>query len=172
MSDRDSLEHRGGAHEYAEHRDGRDSHGDDYDPRFSLSSVDDPALTETGVMLMGLDAERLLAGLGMAALTDDPAQVALAVDRVRHGAAAFPGFDGLLETGVRRWRSARVALAAAGSGPPAPASLRRAWDEALRILAYCDLGDAGSATTAHLAACWLRQEEIDRCARRPASAGS
>ncbi|MFI1888504.1 DUF6187 family protein [Streptomyces jumonjinensis] len=144
---------------------------DDYDPRFSLTPVDEPPFTETGVMLMGLDAERLLAGLGMASLADDPAQVALAVDRVRHGVTAALGFDALVETGARRWRGARAALAAAGPRPPVPASLRRAWDQALRTLSYCDLGEPGPAAIAHLAACWLRQEEIDRCAERPAPAG-
>ncbi|MGG8410034.1 DUF6187 family protein, partial [Streptomyces sp. 12297] len=64
----------------------------------------------------------------------------------------------------------RTALALAGPHPPAPASLRRAWDQALTTLAYCDLGEPGPATTAHLAACWLRHDEIDRCAQRPAAA--
>ncbi|MEV5685106.1 DUF6187 family protein [Streptomyces sp. NPDC052164] len=145
---------------------------DDYDSRFSLTAVDEPALTETGVMLMGLDAERLLAGLGLATLADDPAQVALAVDRVRHDVPAFPGFDALVDAGARHWRSIRTVIASAGSRPPAPASLRRAWDEALRMLTYCDLGESGSATVAHLAACWLRQDEIDRFAQRLAPTGS
>ncbi|MEE1796406.1 DUF6187 family protein [Streptomyces sp. BE308] len=145
---------------------------DDYDSRFSLTAVDEPALTETGVMLMGLDAERLLAGLGLATLADDPAQVALAVDRVRHDVPAFPGFDALVDAGARHWRSIRTVIATADSRPPAPASLRRAWDEALRMLTYCDLGESGSATVAHLAACWLRQDEIDRFAQRLAPTGS
>src|SRR5262249_11046326 len=40
---------------------------------FSFPAVDDAPTTEVGVILMGLDAERLLAGLGTAALGDDPA---------------------------------------------------------------------------------------------------
>ncbi|MEU8774903.1 DUF6187 family protein [Streptomyces sp. NPDC048606] len=144
---------------------------DAYDPRFSFTPIDEPAFTEIGVMLMGLDADRLLAGLGMAALADDPAQVALAVDRVRHGVTAVLGFDALVEAGLHRWRSARGAIEAAGAQGPAPVSLRRAWDQAMRLLAYCDLGDVGPATLAHLAACRLRQDEIDRYDRSPLTSG-
>ncbi|MCB5165805.1 DUF6187 family protein [Streptomyces bambusae] len=138
----------------------------DYDPRFALNPVDEPAFTETGVMLMGLDADRLLAGLGLAALADDPAQVVLAVDRARHGVTAALDFDALVVVGTRRWRDSRPALTAAGSRPPVTAPLRRAWGQTLRMLAHCDIGEAGPATTAHLAACWLRRDEIDRCADR------
>ncbi|MEO3977670.1 DUF6187 family protein [Streptomyces sp. CAU 1734] len=144
-----------------------DNDGDD-DPRFALIPSDGSALAETGVILMGLDAERLLAGLGMATLADDPAQVALAVDRVRHGVTAPVTFDALVAAGAHRWHSARTALAEVDRTPPAPASLRRSWDRTLRLIAHCDLGGPGPATTAHLAACWLRREEIDSRAARPA----
>ncbi|UQX00012.1 DUF6187 family protein [Streptomyces sp. RerS4] len=143
------------------------SERDDYDPRFSFTPIDEPAFTETGVMLMGLDADRLLAGLGMAALADDPAQVVLAVDRLRHGVTAALGFDALVDAGARRWRSAREAIDAAGPQPSPPVALRRAWDETLRLLTYCDLGDVGPATLAHLAACRLRRDEIDGRVGRP-----
>ncbi|MGW4272005.1 DUF6187 family protein [Streptomyces seoulensis] len=138
-----------------------------FDSLFSLTPVDGPAMTETGVMLMGLEAERLLAGLGMAALADDPAQILLTVDRVRHGVGATVSFEALVEAGARRWREARPVLAAVGGPAPAPAALRTAWNETLRMFAHCDLGGPGPATTAHLAACWLRREEIDRLAERP-----
>ena len=138
-----------------------------FDTRFALTPVDGPAMTETGVMLMGLEAERLLAGLGMASLADDPAQVLLAVDRVRHGVRWSVSFEALVMAGAQRWREARPALAAAGGPASAPAALRKAWDETLRMFAYCDLGGPGPATTAHLAACWLRREEIDRFTRQP-----
>ncbi|WP_308355552.1 DUF6187 family protein [Streptomyces sp. ODS05-4] len=136
------------------------------DPRFALTPVDEPAMTETGVMLMGLEAERLLAGLGLATLADDPAQVLLAVDRVRHGVRATMTFEALVGAGARRWREARPVLAATGGAAAAPVALRRAWDETLRLFAHCDLGAPGPATTAHLAACWLRRDEIDRFTQR------
>ncbi|AXB47427.1 DUF6187 family protein [Amycolatopsis albispora] len=133
-----------------------------HDTRFTLPAVDGPASTETGVILMGLDARRLLAGLGLASLFDDPGQVTLAVDHARHDAPLQFSLDALVAAGATRWLAARDALAAAG-GPPADfASLRLAWEQTLRLLAGCDLGDAGPATVAYLAACWLRREEIDR----------
>ncbi|MFM9371430.1 DUF6187 family protein [Streptomyces sp. Da 82-17] len=140
-----------------------------YDPRFALTAVDDPPLTETGVMLMGLDAERLLAGLGLATFADDPGQVALTVDRARHGLPVQLGFDVLVEAGARRWREARPALEAAGRGAAAPASLRKTWQRTLLMLDRCALGDIGPAGAAHLAACWLRQEEVDQCAAERAA---
>ncbi|MFJ3905487.1 DUF6187 family protein [Streptomyces sp. NPDC090025] len=142
---------------------------DDYDPRFALTPVDEPAFTETGVMLMGLDTDRLLAGLGMAVLADDPAQVMLAVDRLRHGVTATLDYDVLVETGVRRWRSARTAIDAMGPAAATPVSLRRAWEQTVRLLSHCDLGDVGPATLAHLTACRLRRDDIDRfdADRRP-----
>ncbi|MFF8866364.1 DUF6187 family protein [Streptomyces sp. NPDC015139] len=141
---------------------------DAFDTRFSLTPVDEPGTTETGVLLMGLEAERLLAGLGLAALTDDPAQVLLAVDRIRHGVRATVTFEALVEAGAQRWREARPALTAAVGPASPPAALRKAWKDTLRMFAYCDLGDPGPATSAHLAACWLRRNEIDRLAQRPA----
>ncbi|MFI5617938.1 DUF6187 family protein [Streptomyces sp. NPDC051567] len=158
------------------HALGGSDDSDDFDTRFSLTSVDGPPLTETGVMLMGLDAERLLAGLGLAALTDDPAltgdpaQVALAVDRARHGVGPAVLAD-LVGSGAQRWCAVRPALAPADRTASAPAALRTAWDQVLRALAHRDIGAPGPATTAYLAACWLRHEEIDRWAGRPAPAG-
>ncbi|GAA4294285.1 hypothetical protein GCM10023148_56530 [Actinokineospora soli] len=54
------------------------------DTRFDMPGVDDPVDTEVGVILLGLDADRLLAGLGLASLAEDPGRVAVTVDRVRH----------------------------------------------------------------------------------------
>ncbi|MER7762769.1 DUF6187 family protein [Streptomyces sp. NPDC097619] len=139
-----------------------------YDSRFALTPVDGSALTETGIMLMGLDADRLLAGLGLAALTEDPAQVLLAVDRARHGVAAVPDFDGLLAHGLDTWRRARPALAAADpTRPGTPTPLRPAWERALRLALTAGPEAPGPATAAHLATCWLRREETDRFAARP-----
>ncbi|GAB2755223.1 DUF6187 family protein [Amycolatopsis magusensis] len=133
-----------------------------HDTRFSLPSVDGSASAEVGVILMGLDARRLLAGLGLASLFDDPGQVTLAVDHARHDAPLQFSFDGLVATGTTRWLAARDTLSAAGGPAPDAASLRLAWEQTLRLLDNCDLDDAGPATVAYLAACWLRREEIDR----------
>jgi hypothetical protein len=141
-----------------------------FDTRFTLPAVDDSAATETGIILLGLDADRLLAGLGLAALGDDPAQVALVVDYARHGAAVRIPYDDLIAAGARRWHTARPALAAAGTGLPASGSLRRVWTRTLDVLtglAAADLGAAGPATRAYLTACWLRREDIDRRAADP-----
>ncbi|MER6260728.1 DUF6187 family protein [Streptomyces sp900105245] len=139
-----------------------------FDTRFSLTPVDESGTTETGVLLMGLEAERLLAGLGLAALADDPAQVLIAVDRIRHGVRATMTFEALVEAGAQRWRETRPALAAAVGPASPPAALRKALKDTLRMFAHCDLGDPGPATSAHLAACWLRRNEIDRLAQCPA----
>jgi Family of unknown function (DUF6187) len=144
---------------------------------FTLPSINDPPMIETGVILMGLAAERLLAGLGMAALNDDPALVALAVDQFGHGAAPWPTADAMLAAGTNRWHATRAALAAASQGAPATGSARQSWSHALRTVSAVDpaeLRDAGPATRAYLAACWLRRDEIDRCiaARRPPTKGS
>ena len=117
---------------------------------------------------MGLDAERLLAGLGMATLNDDPALVALAVDQLRHGAAPRLSADAMVAAGCRRWHDAGTALHAAGLGASVTGSARQAWSHALRTVHAADVGDAGPATRAYLAACWLRRYEVDRyVAARP-----
>jgi len=135
---------------------------DGFDTRFSLPAVDDPPATEVGVILMGLDAERLLAGLGLATLADDPAVVTLVIDRVRHDGVARMPLDALVEAGARRWRSVRAALAAASQGIPVSGSLRQVWTQTLRALSVCEVGELGPATASYLAACWLRREDIDK----------
>jgi hypothetical protein len=157
------------------------------DPYLSLPAVDDPASVEVGVILMGLDAERLLTGLGMATLADDPASVeagvilmgldagttaftedptliTLMVDRLRHEVPPGLPIDAVIATGTRRWHSARIALRAvehAGTSPSA--AVRQAWANAARTVAAADLGEPGPACRAYLTACWLRRSEVDRC---------
>ncbi|WP_410623582.1 DUF6187 family protein [Amycolatopsis sp. cmx-8-4] len=131
------------------------------DLRFALPSIDDPDATEVGVILLGLDAERLLAGVGFARLADDPALVTQAVDQARHEVAA-PGYAGLIAAGRDRWRAVRVAI---GSLPVAvnPASPRRAWAETAAHVAAA-VPDAGPASISYLTACTLRRREVDRLA--------
>jgi hypothetical protein len=128
---------------------------------FALPSVDQPADAETGVILAGLDAERLLAGLGLASLADDPTLVTLLVDQARHGGGGELTIDALLALGARRWRAARPALATVGSGATQSGSVRQAWDRATRIVLAADIGPLGPASQAYLAACWLRHDGID-----------
>jgi Family of unknown function (DUF6187) len=132
-----------------------------------MPALDQPPLTEIGVILSGLDIERLLAGLGAAGdvggdYNGDPTQVVLLVDRLRHG-----GDDGLaaaLSAGARRWLAARPALAAVDRVPSVSASIRQAWQRALRTVLAADHAPVGPAGRAYLAACWLRCDEVDRVA--------
>jgi hypothetical protein len=136
--------------------------GDGYDARFCLPAVDEDPATETGVILLGLETDRLLAGLGAAGPgDDDPAVVTLVVDQLRHGAR--PGLSEALSEGARRWRAARPALAAADpDGPAQLAALRPMWTYAARVVDAAQLGTLGAAARAYLAACWLRRTEVDR----------
>lgn len=135
-----------------------------FDTRFSLPAIDDAPTTEIGVILMGLDAERLLAGLGLATMADDAALVALTVDHLRHGAPHPVAFDTTITAGASRWRSARAALAAADQGSTPAASPRQTWERTLRLLSAADVGETGPAARTYLVACWLRRDEVDRCA--------
>lgn len=127
---------------------------------FAMPAVDQPAATEIGVILAGLDVERLLAGLGMASLADDPTQVTLLVDQVRHGGGELTT-ETLHRIGARRWQAVRESLAAAGSGGALSGSVRQEWERATRIVRAADLGPLGPAAAAYLAACWLRHTAID-----------
>jgi hypothetical protein len=135
-----------------------------YDPRAALPNVDDPPLTETGVILMSLQADRLLAGLGAAGPADDPAEVAFVVDRARHGAGSVV-LETLVSAGVERWLHARVALDATGWLPPASGSLRQSWTQTLALLDSIDgLPARGPAERAYLATCWIRRAAVDAVA--------
>ncbi|WP_410589832.1 DUF6187 family protein [Amycolatopsis sp. lyj-23] len=131
------------------------------DTRFALPAIDDPGSTEVGVILLGLDAERLLAGVGFARLADDPALVTQAVDQARHGVAGF-GLAGLVAAGCARWCAVRDAIGDA-PGTSSPAALRGAWAEAAGRVATA-VPEAGPASVAYLTACSLRRGEVDRLA--------
>lgn len=133
------------------------------DTRFALPAVDDPASTETGVILLGLGADRLLAGLGLTTGDEDPATVTLLVDLARHGAPDATSFADAVAAGISRWWSARAVLGtdvvvAAAAAP------RQAWAQAYRMLAGTGACPPGSAEHSYLTACWLRRDEIDRYA--------
>lgn len=135
---------------------------EDYDTRFSLPGIDDPASTEAGVILMGLDADRLLAGLGLASLADDPTMVTLVVDQARHGALTGIPFDVLVDAGVARWRAARPTLDELGPTEALAGAVRRVWERTLTAFGSAELGELGPACRAYLVACWVRRVEVDR----------
>jgi hypothetical protein len=132
-----------------------------------MPAVDQPALTEVGVILSGLDTDRLLAGLGVAAADNEPTAAVLRVDRLRHddpGAMA----DAVV-AGAWLWLAVRDVLAAKDQLPSVSASIRQAWDRSLRTAraAEQDITEPiGLAGRAYLAACWLRCSEVDRLARQ------
>jgi Family of unknown function (DUF6187) len=126
---------------------------------FQLPDVDAAASTEIGVMLLGLEADRLLAGLGLATLADDPARVTMVVDQTRHGAVAGLTMAALVELGTGRWRAVRPAFA---GSTVAPAALRQQWVAAEQAVNRADIGELGPASRAYLAACLLRRVEVDR----------
>jgi len=146
-------------------------HEDDggYDTVFSFPAVDDDPGTEIGVLLMGLESERLLAGLGVAAddPEGDPAAATLVVDQLRHGARPDLTLAAVLATGAARWQAARPRLAAVA--PVAgfrSAALRRQWSAAEDVVAAAGVA-AGAAQRVYFAACWLRRAQIDRLCTKP-----
>jgi Family of unknown function (DUF6187) len=135
------------------------------DTQFSLPACDDPPSTEVGVIVMGLPAEQLLAGLGMAALADDPAAVTLLIDQARHGGTVGITLGHLVAVGLDRWRAVQPALAATGARNHRTASLRHAWAQAYGALGRSEIAATGPAAAVYLTACWLRASEIDTYAR-------
>jgi hypothetical protein len=133
-----------------------------FDTRFSLPACDDPPSTEIGVIVLGLPAEQLLAGLGMATLADDPAAVAMVIDQVSHRGSASITADHLIAVGLDRWRSVQPALDALGAANHGVTSLRHAWGNAFGALSRCEIGARGPAAAVFLTACWLRAEEIGK----------
>ncbi|CRK57324.1 hypothetical protein [Alloactinosynnema sp. L-07] len=129
------------------------------DTRFTLPAIDAPASTETGVMLLGLDPERLLACLAVVTLADDPGQVAMLVDHVRHGGAHLTMPD-LITAGAHHWRTIRPDLAAADPNPVVSAAVRQTWDRAHTAIA-AELTTVGPARLVYLTVCWLRRADID-----------
>ena len=128
------------------------------DTRFSLPAVDDPASTEVGVILMGLDAAALLAGLGLSALAEDATAVTLLIDQIRHEGEVRLTRDRLVTVGAQRWRAERDALK--DGADARPATLRQAWARAYQ--AVHDRHPGAPGITGYLTACLLRGEEMDK----------
>lgn len=138
------------------------------DTEFSLPAVDDEPATEIGVLLMGLESERVLAGLGVAAQDGDPAATTLVVDQLRHGVRPDLTFAAALATGAVRWQAARSRLSdAAPVAGVRSAALRRQWSAAVDVVAAADVA-VGAAQRVYFAACWLRRAQIDQLCTRAA----
>ncbi|HEY7593871.1 MAG TPA: DUF6187 family protein [Actinophytocola sp.] len=145
---------------------------DELDTVFSLPAVDADPDTEIGILLMGLGADRLLAGLGVACRgpAEHPATVTMVVDQLRHGVRQDLTFGDAVAAGARRWQVACQGFAAANLRPrPRSAALRRLWADAAHALAggadvAPQLRTDGAAERVYLTACWLRPEEITQTA--------
>jgi Family of unknown function (DUF6187) len=135
---------------------------------FVLPNVGATADSEVGVILLGLDAVRLLTGLGLAVLADDPGRVAVTVDLLRHGPAALDA-AGFAEGGARYWCDVRARLAGALPDVPMSADPRGHFE---RVHLALGSGGLGGATRTYLAACWLRRADVDIAARAARTGGS
>lgn len=127
------------------------------DTSFSLPACDDHPSTEIGVVVMGLPAVHLLAGLGGSVLADDAVQATLLVDYLRHGGAYAITFGQLVEAGASRWDAVRPALANVGLVRRHP--LRQAWSQAYTAVSRL-ISPADTAAAVYLTACWLRESEV------------
>jgi uncharacterized protein DUF6187 len=143
-----------------------------YDTVFALPAVDADPETEIGVLLMGFEPERLLAGLGVAGsgLAAEPASATTYVDQLRHGARDDVTLADALAAGARRWRAAGAGLdAVLVRNGTQTAALRDLWaDAAAGVVAAGDIAPglrtASDAERVYLIACWLRRAEITRTA--------
>jgi hypothetical protein len=143
-----------------------------FDTVFALPAIDDDPETEIGVLLMGFEPERLLAGLGVASggAVEEPATVTTYVDQLRHGARDDRTLADALVAGAERWRAAGAGLAAVQVRPGTQsAALRQLWVAAATGLAAAGAGAPGLRTRSdaervYLVACWLRRAEITRTA--------
>ncbi len=135
------------------------------DHRFELPALDQPSLSEIGVILSGLATDRLLAGLGLADDGVPPSTLVLRMDLLRHtGGGALAG---AVAEGARRWRAARPLLGDTDHAPSMSASIRQAWQRALRTVLAAEPAPEGADSDARhavLATCWLRCAEMDTAA--------
>jgi len=127
----------------------------------ALPALDADPLSESGVILMGLDARRLLAVLGVATLTAHPSSALLLVDEAAHQGAACIPFDAAVKAGAGQWRMHRPALIAADDGKPRSGAPREAWASAYAHVVWTLDRHAAPTILACLAAAWFRREEIN-----------
>ncbi|MFG1796483.1 DUF6187 family protein [Nocardia sp. NPDC049149] len=128
---------------------------------FDLPELDADPVSEAGVVLMGLDARRLLAVLGTATLTAQPCTAVLLVDKAWHQGVVHIPFDEAVAAGAAQWRKHRAALAAADDGVPRSGGPREAWVR-MYGTAVRALGERMAPTELTcLAVGWYRREELD-----------
>lgn len=138
--------------------------------QFQLPALDQPALTEIGVVLSGLAVDRLLAALGLVEDGESPTAVVLRMDLLRHaGGAAWT--DAVTE-GTRRWRAIRSSLDEADPAPSASASIRQAWQRAWHTVLRAEPAPDRDARRVVLAACRLRHAEVDATVDRATIGGT
>ncbi|WP_433546048.1 DUF6187 family protein [Streptomyces sp. CA-294286] len=132
---------------------------------FDLPDQDADPVEEAGLILMGLDARRILAVLGTAVLTQQPGPAVLLVDKAWHQGAVRIPFDEAVNTGATHWREQRAALAQADDGVPRSGAPREAWARAHGTVVRA-LGEHMAPTVrACLAVAWFRREEFDEVTR-------
>lgn len=125
----------------------------------AFPSIDDDPLTEIGVILMGLDDQRLLAGLGIAESVDEPSIATLLVDQARHGVLESASLSDLVERGSDRWRVVRPTLMKSRGEAMISGALRQVWTEAFRVVAECEVDWTNTTEVTYLTACWLRDPQ-------------
>jgi hypothetical protein len=130
-------------------------------PEFRLPHVDASAEAELGVVLMGMDVERLILALGFEALFSEPASVLLTVDHLIHHELATITAAQARAAAADAWKQASLRLPVIPhtnlSGNP-----REAWEHSLQAVRSA-LGEGRSATQyIYLAACWFRRSEVTR----------
>ncbi|MDZ5444410.1 DUF6187 family protein [Micromonospora sp. 4G57] len=129
---------------------------------FDLPYLDADPISEAGLILLGLDAERILAMLGFATLTADPGAAVLVVDSALHNGEFRISFSAAVAAGGAEWRRHRPAFAAADGNRFRSGSPREAWAAMYDVARAAVAENTSSTTVACLAACWFRREEIDQ----------
>ncbi len=127
-----------------------------------LPYLDVEADSEVGVLLLGLDSERLLMGLGLAVMTAAPEDVALLTDKLTHHGRVTISAEDARARGKQAWRAAYKLLVAAGRGERRSGSPREAWAGAVATVSAVLGSPADPASCAYVAACWYRREEMVR----------
>jgi hypothetical protein len=129
-------------------------------PEFRAFHVDASAEAEFGVVLMGMDVERVLLALGLAALYSEPADVLRAVDHLVHR-------DMMVTTAIQARAAAAVVWTKAAPLLPVTSSTtlsgspREAWEFCLRVV-RSSLESWPSTLHLYLAVCWFRRAEVTR----------
>lgn len=132
---------------------------------FDLPYLDADRISEAGLILMGLDAERVLAVLGTATLVTDLGAALLAVDAAWHAGEIRVPLATAVRIGAEQWRQHRPALARHDDGRPRSGAPREAWASAHAVATAVLPAATGPTVAACVAVCWFRREEFDEVTR-------